>query len=348
MVNDVSIRTQEFPFFNAAWEAQGPDGYGTLCNHILRDRPAAGSSTSLTASGSSDHLDVAASIKSGRSSMHVSDKERKRLSLQAIQSRSFQKGEAAFAGVGPAPKGYKSFHPGIYEYNFEIALENTCPETIDVPLGRVKYELDVLIERGSAFRSNMLGMKEVKLIRVPDQESLEQIEPIAISRNWEDQLHYDIVISGKSFPLGGTIPIAFKLTPLAKVQCHRIKVFVTENIDYYTDDRKVTRKDAQKKILLFEKHAGKPLAKEFQNSDFRFLMGGEDMDIVHPGQERDPAALNLLGNLTKGEQHWGATEIEMNVRLPSCESMKKERHKTIHPDTTWKNIQVHHWIKVSY
>jgi len=59
-----------------------------------------------------------------------------------------------------------------------------------------------------------------------------EAEPIFISRYWEDQLHYNIIIAGKSFPIGGRMPIAFKLTPLAKAQVHKLKVFVTENIEY--------------------------------------------------------------------------------------------------------------------
>jgi hypothetical protein len=348
LFNEVSIRTQEFPFFNAAWEAQG-DGYGAMCSYALREKSATNSSSNLSIIGDrSDSPSIsstgALSTRSSRSSTGLSERDRRRLSLQAIQSRSFQKGEA-FSSSGGDRKGYKTFHPGVYEYSFEIALDHTCPETIDVPLGKVNYELDVLVERASAFRSNLLGRREVKLIRVPDQESLEQVEPIAITRTWEDQLWYDIAISGKSFPIGGTIPIAFRLTPLAKVQCHRIKVYATESIEYFTDDMRVTRKDSAKKVLLFEKQAGKPLSKEYQGCSINFLHGGESND-TGSSRPNDSASGNLLGDLSKGEQFWGQTEIEMNIKIPDCEMMKKERHKALHPETTWKNIKVYHWIKI--
>jgi len=227
--------------------------------------------------------------------------------------------------------------------------------------------LEAIIERAGTFKPNLHGAQEVIVVRAPDQGSLEQVEPIAISRKWEDQLHYDIVISGKSFPIGSKIPIAFKLTPLAKVQCHRIKVYVTENVDYYCKGKRVTRKDAQRKILLLERNAGKPLAPEYTASDIRILAGGE---LTGEGREHArsqaenwrrrfaklsgttfeplPAPTdNLLGDLELGLDHLiTQTEIEMDVQLPTCEQMQKDKTKILHPDTTYKNIQVHHWIKV--
>jgi hypothetical protein len=194
------------------------------------------------------------------------------------------------------------------------------------------------------------------------------VEPISISRKWEDQLQYEIMISGKSFPLGSKIPIAFKLTPLAKVQVHKIKIFVSENVEYFTNNKRVTRKDPAKKLLLLEKVAGKPLAKEYAGSEVRVLAGGEvssDERVqarVDATRRREHVASqlgeiaeplpepveNLLGDIDLGlEKYWGQTEIEMLAQLPTCEMMEKERHKRLVPDTTWKCVSVHHWIKVS-
>jgi len=56
---------------------------------------------------------------------------------------------------------------------------------------------------------------------------------------------------------------------------------------------------------------------------------------------------NLLGDLA-GDSNIGPTEMEFNVQLPSCAAMReRERMHRIHFDTTYTNIQVHHWIKVS-
>ncbi|KAF1996795.1 hypothetical protein P154DRAFT_306664 [Amniculicola lignicola CBS 123094] len=285
------------------------------------------------------------------SSTSLSTKEAKRLSLQVNQSRSFGKGESSSHGPSVAQKGYRTFNPGAYVYNFELPLDSHLPETIDVELGSVKYELEATVERAGAFRANLMGAKEVMLIRSPAEGSLEQVEPIAISRSWEDQLHYDIVISGKSFPLGAQVPIAFKLTPLAKVQCHRIKVFVTENVEYFCSNKRVHRMEPVRKVLLFEKRADGPPTSTFPGSTMRIVSGGgvsyDQRAAAARGETvavSDPT--NLLGNLG-GDSNIGPTEMEFNVQLPSCHNMKdKDKMSRLHFDTTYQNIQVHHWIKI--
>ncbi|KIW60376.1 hypothetical protein, variant [Exophiala xenobiotica] len=281
-----------------------------------------------------------------------SSREMKRLSLQANHSRSFGKGDTINGGPTVAQKGFKVFHPGDYIYNFELPLDSRLPESINVDLGHVKYELEALVERSGAFRANLVGTKELTLIRAPAEGSLEQVEPIAISRNWEDQLHYDIVISGKSFPLGSTVPIAFKLTPLAKVQCHRIKVFVTENIQYFTNNKKVHRLEPTRKVQLFEKRADGHSVSSYPGSSMRILAGGgvpyDYRAAAARGEEDIPRdQTNLLGNLDNDAGSIGPTEMEFNVQLPSCHQMKdKLRSERLHFDTTYSNIQVNHWIKI--
>ena len=56
---------------------------------------------------------------------------------------------------------------------------------------------------------------------------------------------------------------------------------------------------------------------------------------------------NILGDLDLGlETYWGSTEIEMNVQIPTCEQMAKEKALRLNPDCSWKNVNVFHWIKV--
>ena len=337
-----------WPFFNA----QFPTAEASTGADHFEPFKAPTASANINAPKGRSSFDVFGRDSPNSSSTNLSTKEQKRLSLQLNQSRSFGMGESPTNGPSVAQKGYRVFDPGDYVYNFELPLDSHLPETIDVELGSVKYELEALVERAGAFRANLIGTKEVTLIRAPSEGSLEQVEPIAISRSWEDQLHYDIVISGKSFPLGAQIPIAFKLTPLAKVQCHRIKVFVTENIEYFCANKRVHRMEPTRKIQLFEKRADGPPTSTFPGSTMRIISGGgvpydqraaaargENVEVQDPG--------NLLGDLN-GEVNIGPTEMEFNVQLPSCHHMKeKEKASKLHFDTTYQNIQVHHWIKVS-
>ncbi|KAI0392940.1 hypothetical protein F5Y17DRAFT_332735 [Xylariaceae sp. FL0594] len=357
---EVSLRTQVLTFFNAmheSWETE----FGNQCTYKLRQSSDIGSRGGFHPTAAT----VSSPFRRGTSDS-FSAKDYKRLSLQSVQARSFGKGDNPHTEGVPA-KTYKTFHPGTYEYSFELPIDHHQLETIKLQFGSVKWELEAFVERVGAFKPNLHGAKEVRIVRVPDQLSLEMTEPISISRQWEDQLHYDIMISGKSFPIGTKIPIAFKLTPLAKVQVHKLKVYVSESIEYWTADRKVTRRDHGRKILLFEKAAGKPLDKQFESSDIRILSGGE----LSPEERQEaravaqtrrgmeaymsnttPAPLpspseNILGDLDLGlETYWGPTEMEMNVQIPTCEQMAKDRTLRLHPDCSWKNVQIYHWIKI--
>ena len=343
-----SIMNHTWTFFNAQFQS-AEHGSGADQVHSLK-----GPSTTTREIGCSD-ASAAPVEYFKRSSIaadgNLSAKDAKRLSLQVNQSRSFGKGDCAAGSTMVAQKGYRTFTPGVYIYNFELPIDSRLPETISVDLGSVKYELEAIVERAGAFRANLVGSKEVTLIRAPSEGSLEQVEPIAISRNWEDQLHYDIVISGKSFPLGAQVPIAFKLTPLAKVQCHRIKVFVTENVQYYTGNKRVHRLEPTRKIQLFEKRADGPSTSAYPGSSMRIVAGGgvayDSRAAAARGDEnvpRDPT--NLLGDLD-GDSNVGPTEMEFNVQLPSCHAMKeRDKLASLHFDTTYQAIQVHHWIKV--
>ncbi|TVY83650.1 putative arrestin-related trafficking adapter [Lachnellula suecica] len=367
-----SLRTQIIPFFNAAYEGSEL-GYGAQCNYQFRDKSASSSVTNLsTADLSFTPTQSAFSLPLGNPSSRstrsstLTSKEQKRLSLQSNQSRSFQKSDSPY-GPTPQQKGYKVFHPGVYEYSFELPIDNNSPETIKLQMASVVWQLEAIVERAGTFRPDLQGFKEIPVVRSPSEDSLELIEPISISRRWDDQLQYEIMISGKSFPLGSKIPIAFKLTPLAKVQVHKIKVYVSESIEYYTNDKKVTRKEMTRKLLMIEKAAGKPLAKEFAGSDIKINEGGEQSraermrrrEVVTSQRAREARRTgteplpvpdqpdNLLGDLELGEEsYWTQTEIEMNVQLPTCEVMEKERHKRLVPDCTWKCVAVHHWIKI--
>ncbi|KAL0262891.1 hypothetical protein SLS55_001865 [Diplodia seriata] len=344
------IMSHTWPFFNAQFPTAE---HGSCADHVeLHERKE--STLQVPISGKDGKLSFDFSRSPMNSSTNLSSKDAKRLSLQVNQSRSFGKGESSSGGPSVAQKGYRTFQPGDYIYNFELPLDSHLPETIDVDLGSVKYELEAVVERSGAFRANLVGTKEVVLIRAPSEGSLEQVEPIAISRNWEDQLHYDIVISGKSFPLGSHVPIAFKLTPLAKVQCHRIKVFVTENVEYYCNNKRVHRIEPTRKVQLFEKRADGPANSTYPGSSMRIITGGGvpyDQRAAAARGDMDNITLqdstNLLGNLD-GESNIGPTEMEFNVQLPSCHNQREKDQKLhkLHFDTTYQNIQVHHWIKV--
>ncbi|KAI9881090.1 MAG: hypothetical protein M1830_008248 [Pleopsidium flavum] len=286
--------------------------------------------------------------RSGSDLEDIRPESNRRWSLRSNRRRSL--------GAVPLQSGstieqedYKGFPPGDYVYRFELAIPNDVPETINVQFGTVKWELEARVERAGFLRSNLLGIKEISLIRAPGEDSLEQTEPIVHKNTWEDQLRYEIVVSGKSFPMGSQIPIMFSFTPLADVQCHRVEVSLTENVDRFTSTGKDHQLGSSRSIRLLERHADGTLSSAFLGSSVRML-SNPGIDTSKPEKvvsnvtiaERDEC--NSMLSTPEAEENTSTTKMEFMVQLPSCNTSNVKQR--IHVDTTSTNIRVLHWIKV--
>lgn len=211
------------------------------------------------------------------------------------------------------------FAVGDYVYNFEHPLRPSIPESCSVTFGEVSYFLEASITRIGAFKLNITARLPVNIIRVPSTNNMEENEPIVITRDWEDQLRYDIVIGSKSIVLDSYLPLAFRFVPLwGKVALHRIRVYLTENLEYYCQNKKVHRMEPAKKFLLLEHKASKG----------KSLLAAE---------EGPPDEENLEDELLPKE-----LEFQLFVPLKLTDKLQHE----IHPNTSLDNIQLHHWIKI--
>lgn len=149
------------------------------------------------------------------------------------------------------------FPAGEYVYNFILAIDPSVPETVNVTHGSVHYNLIPKLIRTGPFTLNISEQYEVEVVRSPPNlcDSISN-NPIVISRSWDERLHYEILIPQKYIPLGSSIPIAIKLTPLEKIMVHRVRVHVIESVEYrYSTDTSIYFTDRSLKILLFEKKA---------------------------------------------------------------------------------------------
>lgn len=214
------------------------------------------------------------------------------------------------------------FQPGDYVYSFEQPIPLSYPETIKATFGSVEYFLDIDIERIGAFKSNIHTRFPVQFVRTPSANSVQETEPITISRDWESQLHYDIVIASKDIVLDAFLPITFRATPLDKVQLHRIRIYLTETLEYYCKSKKVYRIEPNKKYLLVEHKA--PLLEGL-------------------AQDKNTFKVKNLGNLLADDNgDIVSKEFEYHVYIPE----KLNHQYRIHPNTTWGDIKSNHWIKI--
>lgn len=215
------------------------------------------------------------------------------------------------------------FHPGDYIYSFEHAIPLSYPETITATFGQVQYFLQVNIERQGAFKSDLNAKLPITIVRTPSDNSVEETEPIAISRDWNSHLHYDIVIASKDIVLDAFLPIAFRVTPMDKVALHRIRIYLTETLEYYCKGKKVHRLEPTKKFLLTE-HRAPPMK-----------------DIP---ADAIPTKAKYLGNLLEDESgDLVSKEFEYQVFFPERLNFQQK----LHPDTSYGTIKSNHWIKIS-
>ncbi|KAK6463891.1 hypothetical protein DFJ63DRAFT_284434 [Scheffersomyces coipomensis] len=213
------------------------------------------------------------------------------------------------------------FQPGDYIYNFEHPLQPSIPESCNVTFGSVSYSLETSVIRPGTFKSNLIARIPIEIIRTPAEQNLEENESIVITRDWEDQLKYDIVVGSKSIVLDSYLPLAFRFVPLfGKVSLHRIRVYLTENLEYFCRNKKVHRLEPSRKFLLLEHKAEK----------------GKSLltDVTSEGHEgNDEEFVDLLPK-----------ELEFQVYVPKV--LNGKTNHEIHPDTSYDNIQSHHWIKI--
>ena len=298
-------------------------------------------------------------------------REQKRLSVGSVRSNSFETEQSSGAStrrITSAPQtGYKIFPPGVYEYSFEITLDHRCPETMNLPMGSVRWRLESLVERHGTFKTNLRGTQEVLVVRAPQVQAEDQLyEPQSFLRHYDD-VNCHILIQGTAFPIGGKIPITFRFTPLEKVEVHEIWLSILEETTYYCKNRALSKK-TDREVKIFEKKAGRPIPEEFGGGDVRFTEGGELSPELRAkaraqaeslrqqmsnatGVAPEPlpeASDNLLGDLDLGLDHFiSQTVMEVDLMLPTCEKMRKSTSKILHPSSSFKVTQVEHFLKAS-
>ncbi|WLF81808.1 hypothetical protein PVL30_005608 [Lodderomyces elongisporus] len=220
------------------------------------------------------------------------------------------------------PQSQMHFAPGDYLYNFEHPLPPSIPESCNVTFGSTAYNLEVSIQRPGTFKSNLSGKLPINIIRTPSELNMEENESIVISRDWEDQIKYDIVIGAKSVVLNSYLPLAFRFVPLwGKVALHRIRIYLTENLEYYCNNKKVHRMEPPKKFLLLEHKARK----------------GRSLLQTNPHDESEVG-------LDQYDEDVLPKELEFQLYVPK--DITGRGLTQIHPDTSYENIQAHHWIKI--
>lgn len=214
-----------------------------------------------------------------------------------------------------------TFEPGDYIYTFEQVISPTYPESIRADYGFVEYFLLATVERCGAFKTDLHARLPVTIVRTPSDNSVEESEPIVISKDWEGRLFYDILIASKDIILDAFLPIHFSFLPSDKVTLHRIRVYVTETMEYYCKNKKVHRMEPTKKFLLAELNGPK---------------------LSNAPDDSKPLKAKYMGNLLEEDGYLVNKDFELQVFIPS----RFGNNQYLHPDTGFEYIKSNHWIKI--
>ncbi|KAF7362264.1 Arrestin-C domain-containing protein [Mycena venus] len=182
---------------------------------------------------------------------------------------------------------WKEFKKGTYTFPISFAIPPNSPPTMECPYGTVTWRLKANVHRPGTFASRLHAVRQVILIAAPMEDDTEETESIVVERHWEQQLQYLISISGRSFPIGGVVPVSFTMMPMAKIKIHRVSILLEEMIDYHSQMKRVARSDPVMRIqLLSVKHDDKlrqpilPLESNdvdaLKNSPLLALTGSDD------------------------------------------------------------------------
>ena len=124
--------------------------------------------------------------------------------------------------------------PGTYTYPISYAIPANSSPTLQCNYGSVTWRLRATAHRPGAFTSKFVATREVLVINGPTEDDTENHEHIVVERQWDQQLQYLISVSGRSFYIGGPLPIMFTFMPLAKIKLHQIHVFIEGVVDCST------------------------------------------------------------------------------------------------------------------
>lgn len=119
---------------------------------------------------------------------------------------------------------HEKLSTGTYTYPISFTIPGNSPPTMRCAFGSVVWRLRAIVHRPGTFKSKLIASREVIMIACPTEDDTDDVENIIVERHWDQQLQYLISISGRSFHVGGTVPLTLTMMPLTKMKVHRISV----------------------------------------------------------------------------------------------------------------------------
>jgi hypothetical protein len=146
--------------------------------------------------------------------------------------------------------GWQEFKKGLYTFPISFTIPSYMPPTLSCDYGSVTWRLKANVHRPGAFTPKLSASRDVLFVAAPSEDLREDAEGFAVERVWGDQMQYSISVSGRMFPIGGSIPITLSFLPMAKVKIFKISAQLEEQVIFYTFEPKMRRTDAARHFSL--------------------------------------------------------------------------------------------------
>ncbi|OJT05477.1 hypothetical protein TRAPUB_3706 [Trametes pubescens] len=234
--------------------------------------------------------------------------------------------------------GWKEFRRGVYTYPISFAIPANSPPSLHVDYGSVAWKLKAVVHRPGAFKAKLQTSHDITVVTTPCEDDTEESESIIVERQWDTQMQYLIAISGRSFPLGGTIPISITFMPWTKMKIHRVSVLIEERVDYWTQFKRISRTDPIIRnsllALKYAKKDGPPILPLLSDDPDAFRQSPL-IDIIDPSDDLGQVVSNLMGP--------GPWTIRKNLQLPKTGESLHTTNKNKR-----SNISVSHMLKIIF
>jgi hypothetical protein len=235
--------------------------------------------------------------------------------------------------------------------------------------GSLVWRLKATAHRPGTFTAKLTASREVTVIATPSDDGLEDTENIVVERTWDEQMQYMVVVSGRTFPIGGRIPVQMTFMPFAKIKIHRISIILEgsymniffgelcrfklpllEKAVYYTRLNRLAKTATPTRLVLVSiKYPEKtnrailPLPEEvdaFKESPFYSVLVNEDEIGLEDDRSNFTILTSQLASNLIGPGPW---VLQFDAKIPaSC--------NYLHPTNQNKssNIIVNHVLKIVY
>lgn len=256
----------------------------------------------------------------------------------ALQKRLPRKGTRKTSG-----SKYELLSPGTYEYGFEMVLPPKLPESICVRGSNVQYNVEACLELPGRFSHPITQNMPIAAVHCPEDDFLEDAEPVYISRNWRHLLHCEVTLSRRGAALGDQLPVVVSLAQLGNAKLQGLKIYLSENTQYLQRNGLESCLGPFKRVLLHEAAGDSLSLTSSSQSDAQ----GESTESSSESTPEDDLGLDATEKPRVADE----ARLEINLSLPKAIALTKPESDgklNMHFDTKYQNVQVSHWLEFEF